>query len=180
MSSIFHYDDIVYPHPAGFKGIRCVVSSPVKVRQKYFANTAYENATELQTHDAQVWLAEAESKAALEKNHWILSQPRNAKSELKTVRNITLQCNSARGYKYPSMVYQFRPSRSSAVLKTGCRIFRSRLEYQQAWIYMIDLKLESEMITPREKWRNYYLDKILEYDYVIAELKNKHPTLRLK
>ena len=182
MVSIIRYDDIVNPHPGGFKGIRISVSSPKKRRTKYFADSHYENNDEQQLLDAAKWVNETEIIAKKERENKMLNEPMWNESDVKTVRNIHFTYDYSKlknkRCRYPKIIYRFRSKVNEKPFGvTRGYLIRSEELYNQAWEAVVELKLKSENITPYAKWRKFYLDKKPCFETIKDYYREKWPEI---
>lgn len=179
MASIYHYDDVVNPHPSGFKGIRCVVSSPAKIRQKYFSDKKYDGDAEAQLFDARAWLTKAELQAERERIKARLTRPSEQGRSLPPVGNIHLTVAKKRGSHpgnmrwSPRLNYQLRVN--TKIISSRSLVISNEKQYNEAYRELVLLKLRKEKIRPFELWKNYYMALKPSYQEVIRYLNDRYP-----
>ena len=181
MTGIYHYDDIVNPHPANYKGLRAVAYSPINYRQKYFSDKSYTDKNgnvdyERQLLDATYWynknLKLAKKESEERRRRTIMKRG----YEFSSVRNIHFSVGQdiKKGIVYPKHIkIIYRCKRNNQLLASVSRHIDTEGQLISIWRHFVDLKLETECITPRALWRNYYLDQCPKFSQVKKHFKKQ-------
>lgn len=165
----YHYDDIVNPHPDGFKGIRIVIYSPVKYRQKYFSDKRYTTEQGilneiLRQKDIRKYIADNLNDAQVESQQYALAHKKH-NNNLSSVPNITV-ASSVIGKKSngvlspPILRFQYQRRQKNYLLASHVVTVTKESDLVGAWDEIVDFKLDNEDPDFLEAWRAYYLELI--------------------